>query len=75
MAFVPRQPPVFAQMRPDTMRASGASNTSEYAHDSGIILWKGRRFVVAVFLEMSLADAKPKLRAFGEEIARIMAAR
>lgn len=69
------RPGISATLPGDAVYLTKTGNTSEYAHDSGIISWRGRRFVVAVFLEMPLADAKPKLRAFGEEIARIMAAR
>lgn len=69
------RPGISATIPKDAVYLTKTGNTSEYAHDTGIVLWQGRRFIVGVFLEMPLADAKPKLRAFGEELSRIMAKR
>jgi beta-lactamase class A len=65
-----------ASMLPaDALYLSKTGNTSEVVHDSGIILWRGRRYVLAAFLEMEPSVGRPRLADLGAEIAKIMANR
>jgi beta-lactamase class A len=65
-----------ASTLPDDARyLSKTGNTSEVVHDSGIILWRGQRYVLAAFLEMEPDVGRPRLKELGAGIAKIMAAR
>jgi beta-lactamase class A len=66
---------ISATLPEDAVYLTKTGNTSVVTHDSGIILWNGRRYIVAAFLEMSHADGKPRFRSLGAEIGKIMAAR
>jgi beta-lactamase class A len=59
----------------DAQYLSKTGDTSKVVHDSGIILWRGRRFIVAAFAELSPSVGRPRLKTLGSEIAKIMQAR
>lgn len=66
---------ISATLPKDAVYLSKTGNTSTVTHDSGIVLWQGRRYIVAAFQETTHADGKPRFQSLGEEIAKIMAAR
>jgi beta-lactamase class A len=59
----------------DAQYLSKTGNTSDYVHDTGIILWHGQRYIVTVFTELAPSIGRPRLRKLGEEISKIMATR
>lgn len=64
-----------ATLPDDAEYLSKTGNTSEVVHDSGIILWRGRRYIIAVFTELSPSVGRPRLGTLGEEVSKIMSAR
>jgi beta-lactamase class A len=50
-------------------------DTSQVVHESGIILWRGHRYVVVSFNELSPSIGRPKLRELGHQVGHIMESR
>lgn len=66
---------IAAGLPEDAQYLSKTGNTSVVIHDSGIILWGGQRYIVAVFLELSPSEGRPLLREFGHQLGHLMTAR
>lgn len=63
---------VASRLPDDAQYLSKTGNTSEVLHDSGIILWRGQRYILAAFLEQEPDVGRPKLKELGAQVARIM---
>lgn len=66
---------VAAGLAPDAVFLSKTGDTSQVVHDSGIILWKGRRYIVAAFLELSPSIGRPRLKELGHQLQHVMETR
>jgi beta-lactamase class A len=66
---------ISATLPDDALYLTKTGNTSTTTHDTGIVLWHGRRYIVAAFQEATHAAGKPRFQALGAEIGKIMAAR
>jgi beta-lactamase class A len=64
-----------ATLPDDAQYLSKTGDTSKVVHDSGIILWQGRRFIVVAFTELAPSVGRPRLKTLGAEITKIMSAR
>ncbi|TNF33478.1 MAG: hypothetical protein EP329_08265 [Deltaproteobacteria bacterium] len=47
-------------------------STSTKTHDSGLILWNGGRYAVAVFADLPPATGKPLIRIFADELVNVI---
>jgi beta-lactamase class A len=56
----------------DSVFMSKTGDTSSVTHDAGIILWRGRRYIVAAFTEMRPSIGRPRLQELGRRITDIM---
>jgi beta-lactamase class A len=56
----------------DALFMSKTGDTSSVTHDAGIILWRGRRYIVAAFTELRPSVGRPRLQELGRRITNIM---
>jgi beta-lactamase class A len=56
----------------DSVYMSKTGDTSSVTHDAGIILWRGRRYIVAAFTELRPSVGRPRLQELGRRITDIM---
>jgi beta-lactamase class A len=56
----------------DAVFLNKTGSTSQVAHDTGIILWRGRRYIVAAFTELAPAVGRPRLGELGHQIGHIL---
>jgi beta-lactamase class A len=66
---------IFERLPAAAQYLSKTGETTTVKHDSGIILWGNRRYVIVAMLELSGGQALPRLRELGTQVTAVMESR